>query len=184
MLRSYSLVNSANLARQRNFFIAMTFLLVVSNFCTSVYILNSSTTTILVPGINNNMSISNRAISKSYLEEVSLMFLDMLLDLSKEDIESKRDLVLKYTKDNYLKDIQKYYNKVSKNYKEYHLSTYFVPKSLDIDTKNLVVIAKGLITSRYGNNGVSHDKATYGLSFEYIGNYLRLKEFVKLKEDQ
>ena len=183
MERQYSIAHSFNIVRQRNFFVVMTCLLVISNFLISVFVITNNATTILVPGINNEMSISNRSISKSYLEEVSLMFLDMLLDLSKEDIETKRDLVLKYTKDSYLKDMQRYYQKVSKNYLEYHLSTYFVPKSLDLDTKNLVVIAKGIVTSRYGNNGVNHAKASYRLKFEYVGHYLRLKEFVKIEDE-
>ena len=83
-----------------------------------------------------------------------------------------------------MKNIQSYFSDSKEKYKKFTLSTYFSIKSLKVDSKNLQVIAAGILTSRFGDKGFEVTPASYLLSYEWAGRQLRLKEFVKVKEDK
>lgn len=51
---------------------------------------------VMVPGISQEMSKTGGRVSRSYLEENSLLFLSALLDLTPDTVLHKRDMVLEY----------------------------------------------------------------------------------------
>jgi hypothetical protein len=55
---------------------------------------------------------------------------------------------------------------------------------MEIDEAKGEVIARGILTSRYGKHGFESNPTSYRLSFEFSGGYLRLKEFNRIVEDK
>ena len=179
--------NIEKVARQRNLFLMLTILLSLTSVGLSVKLLTSDEKIILVPNLNQEVWTSETTVSKGYLEETSLMYLGLLLDLNHEIIDYKASLVFKYISQSsptYMKNIQNYFADSKEKYKKFTLSTYFSIKSLRVDSKNLQVIADGILTSRFGDKGFEVTPASYLLSYEWAGRQLRLKEFVKVKEDK
>jgi len=177
--------NEAN-KRQRNFFAGMLALSVFSTFVLSVKLISATEKVIMVPGITREMIIDGDKVSKSYLEETSLLFISALLDLSPSTINFKRDIVLKNASKrspDALKSLQAYFAESTIEHKKFGLSTFFAPKKLIVDTKKLQVIAEGLLTSTFGNKGFDESEVKYRLSFDYVGGHLQIKEFVKLGKD-
>jgi len=140
---------------------------------------------ILVPGIAQEVWTKNGGVSKGYLEETSLMYLPLLLDLNPEIIDYNAGAIFKYisqSEDKYMKKIQSYFADCKEKYKKFGLSTYFATKNLEVDSKNLIVIANGSLASRFGDRGFETRLASYQLSFEWVGGRLRLKEFIRIKD--
>ena len=183
------LENSLNkYLRQRNLFLLIGVCLVLSNLMFALAFLRLDNQTILVPGLRQEMSVSKKGVSISYLEEMSLMFLSNLLDLSPGDVAHKKELVLKYTSGNdreYFKDLNEYFVGAENDYKRFGLTTYFTAKNLEIDIENLTVIAHGILTSSWGKSGYKSENEDYKLEFDWYGGILRLKTFERvLSEDR
>ena len=177
--------NVISLSRQRNLFLCLTIMLSASMVCLSFRLLQSDEKIILTPGINQEVLISNSGVSKSYLEEVTMMYLPLLLDLSPETVDYKSNTIMKYissSSSQYMKNLQQYFASAKEEYNKFSLSTYFAVKNLEVSAREMQVIANGTLVSRYGQEGYNSMTASYQISYEWIGGYLRLKEFVKLEE--
>lgn len=174
------------IAKQRNLFLGLTLLLACSLLLLSLRLVTFDQRIVLVPGLQQEMSISGKSVSSSYLEQMSLLFLSNLLDISELDLKHKRDLVLKYTSHAdtaYTKQISDYFSKAEDQYRKFDLATHFTAKSLKIDQRALEAIASGTLTSWYGKKGHESKEISYRVSFDYNGGFLRLKEFVALDKN-
>lgn len=187
MLVGIQKTNIANVAKQRNLFLGISIASVLSCVFLSFKISTMEQTTIIVPGVNQKMSISNVGVSRSYLEEMSAMLLPLLLDLDHDSLDWKRERLFEYvsTSDaSYLRDLAAYFAKTKEQYKVFNLSTHFGCKSFRTDTKKLQVIASGILASHFGAEGFKKKTVHYLLSFEWIAGALLLKEFKLLNEEE
>lgn len=179
--------NIEQLSRQRNLFLLLTLMLVVISCGLTFKLLAVKEKTILVPGLVQEVWSSGNLASQSYLEETSLMYLPLLLDLNKEVIGFKEGIIFKYISQSdasYMKKIREYYADCKEKYKKFGLSTYFSVKNLQVDMQKLSVRANGVLTSRYGDRGIEVKDASYYMSFELVGGTPRLKEFVRIKSQE
>lgn len=177
--------NLEKITRQRDFFLSLSMIVVFSNTMLALKIVISDEKIIMMPGLSQEVTLSNKTVSASYLEEMSQLFLSHLLDINGANIEYKRELILKNcttTDQKSLKDIQKYFSDTEKEYKKFDLATYFTVKDMEIDADELKVITSGILTSTYGKRGVSSKEAKYLLRFEYQAGRLRLKSFEGIEE--
>jgi type IV conjugative transfer system protein TraE len=169
---------------QRNLFLLLTILLGVTSTALSIKLVSQEERIIMVPPLTSEVVISNKKVSSSYLEQMSMVFLNSLLDLSSVDILHKRDVILKYTSNSeagFAKKINEYFAESEIKYKNFDLVTYFTVKNMEINENTGDVIAHGILNSRYGKHGFESTPTSYHLSFEFSGGYLRLKEFESLK---
>ncbi len=183
---SFAMQGGNRITRQRNLFLLLTILLSLSSTLLSIKILVQEERIIMVPPLTSEVVISNRKVSSSYLEQMSMVFLNSLLDLSATDILHKRDLILKYTSNadsSFAKKINEYFAESLDKYKHFDLVTYFTVKNMEIDETTGEVIAHGTLTSRYGKHGFESTPTSYRLSFEFSGGYLRLKEFNRVRDE-
>lgn len=179
--------NIDRITKQRNLFLVLTLVLATSVLLIALRLATFDQRIVMVPGIGTEMSVSGREVSGSYLEEVALLFLSHLLDISASSVRYKRQLVLSYTSfsdPTYSKAINAYFAKLEEKYSKFDLSTHFTAKTIKVNTKKLEVIADGILTSWYGKKGHDSQELSYKISFEYIGGFLRLKEFTGLSEEQ
>jgi type IV conjugative transfer system protein TraE len=173
-------------ARQRNLFLALTLMLASSLVLMSLRLSLADQKIVLVPGISAEMSVSNKGVSGSYLEQMAMVFLSELLDISPADIKHKRDLVLKYTSRSdvkYSEKINEYFAKAEEDYTRFDLATHFTVKNLQVSQEELEVIANGVLTSWYGKKGHESKEVSYKIGFDYSGGQLRLKEFGRIKDE-
>lgn len=178
--------NLEKLSKQRDLFLLLTIFALLSNICLTAKIIISDEKIFMVPGIRQDMWLSNNAVSHSYLEETSLLFLSNLLDISSSDISHKKSIILKYSMSSdptSIKTIQEYFTDAEEKYKKFDLATYFTVKEVQIDIENLNVIAHGVLTSSYGKRGSSTKEESYILQFEYVGGSLRLKSFSRINKE-
>lgn len=181
-------LGSSRVVKQRNLFLSLTILLSITSMSLSLKLANQEERIIMVPPLTSDVVISNKKVSSSYLEQMSMVFLNSLLDLSSVDVLHKRDVILKYTSNSdasFTKKINEYFADAAEKYKNFDLVTYFTVKNMEINEATGEVIAHGTLTSRYGKHGFESNSASYKLSFEFSGGYLRLKEFESVnKKDE
>lgn len=177
-------IKSLAIVRQRNFFAGCLALLVAANFLLVGRLASTNERIIMVPGITKELMIEGNTVSGSYLEETALLFTSALLDLTRATAEAKRDIILRHVSKRSagaMKSLQEYFARAIDEHKKFQLSTFFAPKKLHVDSKNLQVIVDGLLTSTFGKRGFEEREVRYKLSFDYVGGYLQLREFVELK---
>ena len=187
MQKEVAIGNIAQVSKQRNLFLLFALLLLVTSVALSIKLMSSNEKVVLVPGLLQEVWVEDSGVSKGYLEETTLMYLPMLLDLNPAIVDHKADIIFKYisqSKPRYMESMQEYFARSKAQYKQFGLSTYFSVKTLEVDTKNLHVIANGVLTSRYGDRGIESTITSYGLSYEWVGGRLRLKEFERIKEEK
>ena len=83
-------------ARQRNIFIVLCMLSLICLLIVSLKLLSTHERTILIPGLNQEAWASDKGVSSSYLEETTVMYLPLLLDLDSTSIDWKRDRIMTY----------------------------------------------------------------------------------------
>ena len=177
-------LQNISIIRQRNFFAGCTLLAVISNFLLVAKISSTTERIIMVPGITKDLAVEGSIVSQSYLEETALLFASALLDLTADTISLKKNIILKNASTRSkqsLKSLQSYFATKEDEHKKFGLSTFFAPKQIQVDTKNLQVVIEGLLTSTFGKRGFEQNTLKYLLSFDYVGGHLKLKEFTQVK---
>ena len=179
--------NIDQVARQRNFLLLLVIVSVFSVAALSLKLITTEEKVILAPGLNQEVWTSDKGVSISYLEETSAMYLPLLLDLTSDSIDWKKELLMNHVSQSdakYMRLINEYFAATKEKYKRFSLSTHFAVKSFKVNQKELTVKASGQLTSRFGERGVQSIPAVYGLSFEWRSGKLLLKEFVKLSKEE
>jgi len=174
---------SIYLTRQRNFFAGLSGLAVLSAFLAVGKLALVEEKIIMVPGISREMIIEGEKVSRSYLEESAVLYASCLLDLTADTISAKRDMVLKHASLRSKKNIealQQYFAIKEEEHKKFGLMTFFAPKKLQVDTKTLQVIIEGRLTSTFGKKGIEEENVKYLMSFDFVGGFLKIKEFSRL----
>ncbi|WP_218461051.1 TraE/TraK family type IV conjugative transfer system protein [Rickettsia sp. TH2014] len=175
------------LTKQRGLFLILTLMLSFICCGLTLKLITTRDKTILVPGLAQEVWLGQGKVSEGYIEEVSLMYLSMLLDLNKDVVGYKEALISKYishSSTKYMKEIRQYFSHVKEQYKQFGLSTYFAVKSLEVNTSDNSVIAKGVLTTKFGDHGIDVKETSYFLSYDLAGSTLRLKEFHHIASEE
>ncbi|GAB4165560.1 MAG: hypothetical protein Tsb006_5040 [Rickettsiaceae bacterium] len=179
--------NLGRVTRQRNLFLLLVVMVVIANLLLVLTLATTKEKIVMVPGIGQEMSITGNNVSESYLEEVALLFLSGLLDLSPDTVDHKRDLVLKYTAHSgagHIEKIKEYFALAKEEHEKFKLSTYFTVKNMTIDNKKLEVLASGVLNSSFGMKGFASKHLSYLLKFELVAGHLRLRAFNEVIADK
>lgn len=177
-------IQNIGITRQRNFFAGCMGLAIIANFLLVGKLSSTTEKIIMVPGITKDLIVEGAIVSKSYLEETSLLFVSALLDLTADTIDFKKNIILKHASsrsEQSLQSLQQYFAIKEDEHKKFGLSTSFTPKQMQVDSKNLKVVIEGLLTSTFGKRGFEQNHVKYLMSFDYIAGHLRLKEFAQIK---
>jgi type IV conjugative transfer system protein TraE len=174
-------------ARQRNGLLVLAVVAIFSGLLLSFKIASVKERIILVPGLNQEIWVTDSGVSRSYLEEVTAMYLPLLLDLSSETIDWKKEHLFKHVSQSdsaYMKSLAEYFARSKEKYKQFSLSTHFAIKNFEVNEKKLLVKASGQLVSRFGERGFQSESMSYLLQFEWKSGKLLLKEFAKWSEEE
>jgi type IV conjugative transfer system protein TraE len=174
-----------NLLLQRNVLIGVSTLALLSNVILGVCLLTTEKQTLVIPAhFDKELLLSNKRLPISYLEEMTVFYLDLLLGLTEGNIDYKAKLILRHVHPSFYIHISKFLAGEIKRYKEYRLSTQFKVSELKIDDQNLIAQAKGVLISYFGSNGKSETLVSYQIKYDYSGGILTIKDFSIIKEEK
>lgn len=187
MLASEGVLILESVKRQRNLFLVVLLVSIVSNALLSLKIFSQNERVIMVPGISQEMRVDTDRVSKSYLEESALQYLSMLLDLSPSTLEHKKEIVLRNVSGSSkvgIEGLRRYFNSVENEYKKLDLRTYFTPRFLEVSEKEMAVVATGTLSRIFGKSGYDSSEESYLIRFDVLGGRLKVKEFVHIVEEK
>lgn len=187
MKREIMITSMEMVSKQRNVFLALCFALVGCLLLVSLKLFLTKERVVLVPGLSREAWVTSEGVSESYLEEVTAMYLPMLLDLDTKSIEWKRDRLVTYISNSdprYLKELHEYFARVKEQYSNFSLSTHFALKKIESRPEQLAVRVHGFLVQHFGNRGSETKASSYLLTYEWKGGKLLIKEFKKLSKEE
>ena len=136
---------------------------------------------ILLPTIQDEITVSNKYISPSYLHLIAKDIYSNVLNFTPALQEADLHRVLQYVSPVSYGRLHELLTTRFKEYSNRHISTYFtVVREEAID--NLAVEVEGYLTTYIANSQVINERKKYLLNFEYTGSRLLLTDFVELGE--
>ncbi|MDZ5762757.1 Type IV conjugative transfer system protein TraE N-terminal domain protein [Candidatus Cyrtobacter comes] len=110
-------LTSLNIKKNVLFLISVA--LLVSNVILSIFVISSKEKIIIVPpSLKEEFSVSGSDFSDSYIEQMTLFFSDLLLDLTPDNIKYKSEILLKYVDSSSYHALSEYYEKEAEKHKK------------------------------------------------------------------
>jgi conjugal transfer pilus assembly protein TraE len=177
--------NIDTLSKQRNLLGLLLGIMFLSNIFLSISILVKDTRTVIVPaGFTNEVAVSSSGVSNSYLEEMTSFFLSYLLDLSPSNINYRSQVILRHVMPEYYQTMNNYFKDEIKKHNDYSLSTNFTIDEFDLDEKELTAIAKGVLVSNFGKNGIQQEPKNYLIKYRYKAGKLLIEKFGVITDEE
>ncbi|MBN9565454.1 MAG: type IV conjugative transfer system protein TraE [Alphaproteobacteria bacterium] len=178
MKHVYTLITLKNLFKQRNSLLAVVACLAIANLVLVVALVKSNKTIVLVPpSITKELSFRGSSPSESYLEEMSLFFISLILDNSEASFPFKSHLILRYTSPEYYNLLKKELLDAQERYKNEGLTTHFRPTEMKVDVPNLLVTITGEMNSFVASIKVTSVKQTYCIGYTFQNGFLSIASF-------
>lgn len=180
---SVSVNKQKSLLLQRNILAGLSGVTLLGNLILAVCVFTQERQTYVIPAhFNKEMLLSNKRLSVSYLEEMSVFYLDLLLGLNQGNFSYNSSLILRHIHPSFYNHISQFLENEQKRYQEYRLSTHFKLTKLDVDDENLIAEASGVLISYFGNSGKSSDQVKYKIEYDYSAGVLTIKNFMIVKD--
>lgn len=172
--------NLKSAVSQRNVLIVIGGILLLSNIVLSICLFTQKQKTIIVPAnLQKELEFSGNEVSISYLEEMTTLFSNLLLDLTPKNIAYKSKLVLRYVEPGAYHDLQSYFDKEEKKHKEYNLVSNFSLTEMNVIPDLLSVDIYGVLISKFGSEGTKEQNVVYRISYKNVGGKLLITGFTR-----
>lgn len=166
------------LLRQRNLFLGIGGVLLISNLILASAVFLNDTKTILVPPeINRPIWIKNNTVSSSYLEEQAFFFASLFLNVSPESASHQREMILRHVSSDAHEKVKQFLLSEENRLKKEGLSLSFKPTSIVSNKNKMICTLSGLLTGFIGERRVLHDKKTYCFEFCFTNGFLKILSF-------
>ena len=161
---------------QRDWLIALTATLALSNVLLSLIVFGKREQVVLVPPHHaKSLRVQGNDISKEYLEELGVYMAKLLLDLSPASFSYNHEVLLKYVAPESYGVLKKKLMKDGEQYTKLQLSTSFKPSQVTATPKTLHVDVIGTLTSYIAGKEVESSQEIVSLEFTQRGGGLLLK---------
>lgn len=164
--------------KERNQMAMMALIIVISNVILVSFLFANKERVVLVPAqINTQMWAERKAVSKEYLEEMSLFFSHLLFDVSPHSMAYQRDVILRNVDPASYNLLKHKLIKEEEKYKKENLTTTFRPTKIFVNTTTLEALISGYLTSFVGGKQMQQITDNYLIKFRYDAGRLFIKSF-------
>lgn len=167
--------------RQRNISLALSGVLMLTNLTLSVCLLNKVEKTIIVPAsLQRSVEFKGTEMSLAYLEEMTIFFMNLLLELTPQNIEYKSRHLLKYVEPSAYHNLENYFKEEIEKHKKYNLATVFTLLEIKLTPNTLSAEIRGVLSGKFVEDGVHQQAVNYRISYKNANGRLLITEFIKL----
>lgn len=171
--------------RERNRVVIISTVIVVSNLVLTCYLFTNKERVVIIPAnISNEFWTERRAVSKEYLEEMTVFFTSQLLDVTPSSMSYQRNVILRNVAPSVYDLLKNKLIKEEERYKKENLATTFVPSKIVINATKLKALVTGVLTSYVNGKEVSQVSDQYLLKFNYNAGKLVIKSFARVEENE
>ncbi len=138
---------------------------------------------LMPPGFKDSVWVEGDHFSQRYVEEISLFFAHLLLDVSESNILFQGEMLLRYVAPESYGSFKTQLLSDEKRLKQQQLSLQFYPQSLEFP-KPLVVELKGVLKRYVGSKKISEAQETYRMQLGVRFGRLFLQAFEVIQPKQ
>tara|TARA_B100001564_G_C20580368_1_gene642810 strand:+ start:262 stop:816 length:555 start_codon:yes stop_codon:yes gene_type:complete len=177
-------VELSRLIKQRNVTILLNMALILVIIVLSLVLLFKDTIVVVTPSvIAKEYRITDKNISKSYLEDMSRDVVTTLFNLTPKNVSYMTDTVLKLVHPSAYGQVSKELYKLQHDVITRKVSTVFYPSSMVVDENNLLVRIQGDFYTFIGSSLTAHKKRLFEIHYDYTGAKLTIGGFSEIVED-
>lgn len=183
----FNLMNArlGNLLQQRNALLTMSAGLLALNFVQAFLVMGKDERVVIVPpDVRQEFWVQKNKVSASYLEEMAILYADLILENTPSGAAFRRDIVLRNAASSGFGSLKTKLLEDEKRLKKEHLSTSFQANKVRVDPKNMRVEIKGDLMRYVGNKRISQSRDVYEFTFEYHRGRLLIQSFKLVKSDK
>jgi|JI6StandDraft_1071083.scaffolds.fasta_scaffold80638_3 conjugal transfer pilus assembly protein TraE len=174
-----------DLLGQRNSLLFVGAGLLALNFTQALFTFSKSERIVVVPAdVRQEFWVEKNQVSASYLEEMAIVFTDLILENSPKGAAYRRDIILRHTAASGFGALKSQLLEDEARLKKEHLSTSFHANSIKVNPGALAVEIKGDLMRYVGDKRISQSRDVYELVFEYHRGQLLLKSFKLIGSDK
>ncbi|MBT4879512.1 MAG: type IV conjugative transfer system protein TraE [Alphaproteobacteria bacterium] len=171
-----------DLVGQRNLLLSFSLSLLLLNFIQSISTLTKNERIVVVPPeVRREYWFEKNRVSRTYLEEMTLFFADLLLEMSPESAPFKREIILRNTSSSSYGTLKSQLLEGEERLKKEHVTTAFHANSVTVHPDKLTAIVTGDLAQFVGEKRVSQSRDTYEFQFSYKLGRLLIESFKLLK---
>ena len=168
--------------KQRNILLVFCGVLLLVTLIQMVMLLSQEKQVILLPTIRDEIIVSNKQVSSSYLRLVSKEIYSNVLTYTPALQQADLHRVLQYVSPSSYYTLHQKLNERFQDYNNRNISTHF--SAIREEANGLSVNIEGYLTTYLGGSEIITEHKKYLLEFEYTGTQLLLVDFIELGEQQ
>ncbi|TXG80681.1 MAG: type IV conjugative transfer system protein TraE [Thermomicrobiales bacterium] len=172
-------------ARNRNQAFVIT-LLAVSLFVSvigTLSVMGSERTVVVPPNLSKSFWVDGKRASADYLEQMGGFVSWLILDVSPQSIDWKKDILLDYVSPEQFGALQSRQNLESDRLKKLNASTYFATQQLSVREQSQEVEIRGRLKTQVNGLETTNEPKAYAAQFAYAGGRIHLESFKEIPYD-
>ncbi len=141
-------------------------------------------TVVVPPSIDKSFWVTKDRVSKEYLEQMGAFVGWLILDVSPDSIDWKKDILLSYVTPEQSGAMKTRQDLEAERLKRMNASTFFAPKQLVPNEDNQSVVLVGRLRTQVNGQDTTTDTKSYLAEFAYLGGRVHLKTFKEIPNVQ
>ena len=152
---------------QRGFLLIALIVSMILNITLSISFLAKNDRVIVLPGIVSKefSAEGSKVLSESYIEQMSVFFVHLMLDLTPKNVEYNASTLLKNVDPKYFSAMSEYFKNKEKAHKNFNFVSRFDIVSLKVYKEQNTVEIDGVLTAYFGVDKKIERSAKYILNY-------------------
>jgi len=164
--------------RERNIAVMAAMVMGIGNLLLTIKMCTNKERIVVVPAYQQQSFWLDQAnVSKEYLEQMSVFFIENLLNLTPDSIAYQRDVILKHVAPAFYRELKKRFIEEEERYRKECLTTNIKPMHIIVDEANKTTTTIGIFTSFIAGKQIKQTKDSYQLQFKYQHGRLLIESF-------
>ncbi len=180
MLFKKYITEQDNHSQERSFFRLLVAGLVVANgvqAVTNFSLSGDARTVITPPNIKQGFWVTNKSVSREYLEEMAYWYAGLALNITPAGISYQNELFLKYAAPSEYGRLQQEMTSRSEFLKKNQTSSQFAVENITVDEKRMRVALAGKLYTWVAEKRAGMRDTTFMIGFQYINGKLYISNF-------
>lgn len=140
-------------------------------------LLGSVRTLVVPPTINRSFWVTRDSASSEYLEQMGSFVAWLILDVTPDSIDWKREMLLGYVEPDQHGELKRRQEVEASRLKRINATTSFKPQQLVTSEEKQSVVIRGRLRTMVNGLETADEPKAYSVSFSYSGGRVHLKAF-------
>lgn len=162
------------------FVITMLSLALFISVIVTLSMLGTERTIVVPPTISKSFWVDGHKVSSNYLEEMGGFVAWLILDVSAQSIDWKKDMLLNYVSPDQFGPLQTRQNLEAERLKKLNAATYFMPQQVVVRDKDQLVEIRGRLRTQVNGQETTTESKAYAAQFTYAGGRIHLETFKEI----